>query len=245
MNLPIKIMPFGDSITASYPPYCSYRCYLDHLLHAANINFIFSGSQVLDAYNKVLLPACGDPAVDFDHRHEGYSGWAAADFLDPAKDNYIEKILDRKISMTDKVNIPQIVLMHLGTNDLNQHHPVPQIISDLGSLIDHFRGRNPGVAVLVAQIIPCSGLDWCADVPVLNAAIPTLAAEKNTLAAPVMVVDMYSGYDPMADNDSQSGAYVHPNDSGGAKMAARWMAAIQKYLNRTITHTYIPSVINP
>ena len=38
MEFPIKIMPFGDSITSSLNPYSSYRCYLDHMLKAAGID---------------------------------------------------------------------------------------------------------------------------------------------------------------------------------------------------------------
>ncbi len=249
--LAIKIMPFGDSITSSYSPssatgapMSSYRCWLDHMLDAANIYFIYSGSQYLDSYQNPL-PPCGDPLTDFDPRHEGYSGWLAADFLDPTKDNYIDKILDRTIYGTAKTNVPQIVLMHLGTNDLNKYHPISQIVSDLGSLIDHFRARNPSVAVLVAQIIPCAGHDWCSQVAALNAAIPAMADQKNTLSSPVIVVDMYSDYDPMVDNDLHNGDYVHPNSSGDLKIATRWMAAIQQYLNRSVTQTYIPDVINP
>ncbi len=243
--LPIKIMPFGDSITASYAPFSGYRCYLDHLLRAANISFIFSGSQVKDSYG-ADPPPCGDPATDFDHRHEGYSGAMAWDFLNNnAWPNTIDNILSRDIYGTGKTNVPQIVLMHLGTNDLGHDHPISQIIADLGSLIDHFRARNPNVAILLAQIIPGSGHDWCSLVPALNAEIPGLAALKSTLAAPVMVVDMYTDYDPLVDNDFHNGDYVHPTYSGYAKMAARWMEAIQKYLNRSVTHTYIPIVINP
>ncbi len=244
--LAIKIMPFGDSITSSYNPFMSYRCDLALLLRAANIYFIYSGSKIVDSYNNPP-PQCGDLPSDFYLSHEGYSGAMAWDFLyntDPNWPNTIDIILSRNIYNTAKTNIPQIVLMHLGTNDLGQHHPIQQIISDLRSLIDHFRAKNPTVAILVAQIIPCSGYDWCEQVDDLNAAIPALA-DKSTLLSPVMVVDMYSDYNPLVDNDSQGTYkyYVHPNSSGGAKMAARWMEAIQKYLNRTITQTYIPAVI--
>ncbi len=239
--LAIKIMPFGDSITASYPPFSSYRCYLDHMLDAANIYFIFSGSQYLDSYYKSLLPPCGDPLTDFDNRHEGYSGYPTSKFLDPQDANYIDDILSRDIYQTAKKNIPQIVLMHLGTNDLNQSIPIPQIVANLGTLIDHFRAWNPSVAVLVAQIIPCTGYTWCSQVDDLNAAIPALAAEKNNLFSPVVVVDMYSDYNPTAYNDPSNP--VHPNSSGDAIIAARWMAAIQAYLNRTITQTYVPIAI--
>ncbi len=241
--LAIKIMPFGDSITSSYSPFSSYRCYLDHLLHAANVNFIYSGSQVLDSFGDPP-PPCGDPLTDFDHRHEGYSGAATYNFLDPNWENNIDAILSRYIYGTAKTNIPQIVLMHLGTNDLNQSRPISNIIADLGSLIDHFRAKNPTVAVLVAQIIPCAGFDWCGNVKSLNDAIPDLAADKDTLASPVMVVDMYSNYDPLVDNNLNNGGYVHPNSTGDAKMAARWMTAIQEYLNRSLTQTFIPSILD-
>ncbi len=251
--LALKIMPFGDSITSSYSPssatgapMSSYRCWLDHMLDAANVYFIYSGSRYLDSYGKVL-PPCGDPATDFDPRNEGYSGYPTSYFLNPVDANYIDKILERKIYNTDKVNIPQIVLMHLGTNDLGWSPPVPipQIVANLASLIDHFRAYNPTVAVLVAQIIPCAGHDWCSQVAALNAAIPEMAAQKNTLVSPVMVVDMYSDYTPTVDNDFHNNDYVHPNSSGDLKMATRWMEAIQKYLNRSIVQTYIPEVINP
>jgi acyl-CoA thioesterase-1 len=244
VDTPIKIMPFGDSITSSFSPYSSYRCWLDHLLDAANITFIYSGSQTKDSYG-ADPPPCGNPLTDFDHRHEGYSGWATYNFLDPAMANYIDKILNRVIYGTSIPNVPDIVLMHLGTNDLGQGRPISQIITNLGLLIDHFRAKNPKVAIMVAQIIPCSGHDWCYSVDDLNAAIPGLASQKNTLFSPVMVVDMFSNYDPLVDNVLHNDDYVHPNNSGDAKMATRWMTAIQNYLNRTVTQTFIPTVITP
>jgi acyl-CoA thioesterase-1 len=254
MNAPIKIMPFGDSITASFAPYSSYRCHLDHLLHAAGISFLYTGSRTTDSYGQ-NLPPCGNPLAAFDPHNEGYSGAMAWDFLHEdhwksGATNTLEEILSRQITFQDGThgaNIPDLVLMHLGTNDLGHGHPIPQIISDLGSLIDLFRAKNPAVAILIAQIIPCQGADlpWCRNVPDLNAAIPGLAAQKSTLSSPVMVVDQYTGYNPPVDSFFSSNEYVHPNSSGDAKIAARWMEAIQKWLNRTIYHTFIPGVITP
>ncbi len=241
-GIPIKIMPFGDSITSSYSPFSSYRCYLDHLLHAANIPFNYAGSQTMDSYGNPP-PPCGSPLTDFDHRHEGHSGYATYNFLNPNDTNYIDKILDRVIFGTSMPNIPDVVLMHLGTNDLAQGYSVSEIIPRLGSLIDHFRARNPRVTIFVAQIIPCAAETWCSKVSNLNAAIPGLAAQKNTLTSPVIAVDMYSNYDPWVDNDLHNGDYVHPNSLGDEKIAARWMAAIQNWLKRTISQVYIPAVI--
>ncbi len=251
MNFPIKIMPFGDSITASFFPYSSYRCHLDHLLHAANIQFLYAGSRTTDSYGQ-NPPFCGNPPAAFDPHNEGYSGAMAWDFLHEdnwQKDavNTIDNILSRQITFYDGTageNVPDVVLMHLGTNDLGHGHPIPQIISDLGALIDHFRARNPKVAILVAQIIPCQSpnLPWCSNVPDLNAAIPGLAAQKSTVDSPVMVVDQYTGYNPLTDSFLSSNEYVHPNSNGDAKLAVRWMEAIQKWLNRSISHVFIPII---
>ncbi len=234
---PIKIMPLGDSITTSLLDFSSYRCYLDHLLDTAGVSFDFVGTQTTN-YNG-NNPPCGDPPTDFDHNHEAHSGAMAWDFLH--EDNWggtpkytIDYILSQ--------NVPDMVLIHLGTNDVFKAHSTEQIISDLGSIIDHIRAANPDVVILLAQIIPCSGLSQCGQIPALNAQIPALAAQKNTLFAPVIAVDQYTGYDVFNDNwyNSTLKEYVHPNSSGDAKMAARWIAAIQTYLNRTISQVFIP-----
>ncbi len=245
-------MPFGDSITASFAPYSSYRCHLDHLLHAANVSFLYAGSRTTDSYGQ-NPPPCGNPLTAFDPHNEGYSGAMAWDFLH--EDNWksgtintLDNILGRQVTFYDGTtggNIPDLVLMHLGTNDLGHGHSIPQIISDLGSLIDLFRANNPKVGILVAQIIPSQGLPWSGNVPVLNAAIPDLVAQKNTFSSPVMVVDQYSGYNPPMDSFVSSNEYVHPNSSGDAKIAARWMEGIQRWLNRPTHQVFIPVVFNP
>src|SRR5262249_35503922 len=57
----------------------------------------------------------------------------------------------------------------------------------------------------------------------LNMQVMAIAAEKSLPGSPVLVVDQYTGFDPMADTyDGQ-----HPNASGEDKMAAVWFAALQ------------------
>ena len=235
---PIKIMPFGDSITTSKDPYSSYRCELDHSLHAAGIPFIYAGTQTtnFDDHN----PLCGDPLSDYDHHHEGHSGAMAWDFLHT--DNWTgdpKYTLDYILSQ----NVPDMVLMHLGTNDLDQNHALSQIISDLGSLIDQFRAKNPQVIILIAQIIPCDPVQigpWCFNVDDLNALIPGLAVQKNTVISPVVVVDQFTGFSRTAD--TMDG--IHANSSGDAKMAAKWFEKIQIWWNYSPQHMFIPVVIN-
>jgi acyl-CoA thioesterase-1 len=213
--VPLKIMPLGDSITTSVTSEASYRYWLDHLLHTGNISFVFVGRE--------LNNCCyGDPKyLDFDRHHEGHSGYATWNFLDPAdpKHNDINTIL--------AANVPDMVLLHLGTNDLMQTTPnqrtVSEIVADLGKIIDKLRTANPAVRILLAMIIPSTAL-LPAKVKEFNYAVATLAAQKNTPQSPIVVVDQYTGFDATSGVDTFDG--THPNESGEKKMAARWYSAI-------------------
>ena len=245
MEFPIKIMPFGDSITTSKDNFSSYRCYLDHSLHAAGIPFIFAGTQTTNWSG--TNPPCGDPATDFDHHHEGHSGAMAWDFLHP--DHWsgtaytLDYILSQNIAGTSTANIPDMVLMHLGTNDLGHGHAISQIKSDLEALIDKFRASNPQVVILLAQITPCNAATvgaWCNNVAGLNAVIPSIAADKSTADSPVLIVDQYDGFDAAVDTIDGT----HADSSGNQKLAARWMAAIRAWWNTRFRKTYIPVIFN-
>jgi len=260
----LKIMAFGDSITSSIGdggcivpktggpaiiPQASYRYYLDKDLHAANIPFIFIG--------KVTENWCGQPlhAGQFDQHNEGHSGYTALNFLNPndAQGNYIDTILNSVSSGTTIPNVPDIVLMHLGTNELAQGFQISETINHLSILIDHFRAKNPNVAILLAQIIPCAPTThyvnppvrtYCAQIPALNAAMPALVAQKNTAASPVVLVDQYTGFSASTTGpnaDTYDG--LHPQKNGEIKMADKWLAAIQKLYSFVPKRTFFPVVL--
>lgn len=76
----------------------------------------------------------------------------------------------------------------------------------------------------MSQIIPlASNLNTA--VIALNAAIPAWAASQNTTASPIWVVDQYTGF---STSDLQDG--VHPNASGNAKMAAKYIDILKQIL---------------
>ncbi len=235
--LPIKIMPFGDSITTSvgdsynqFSPQASYRYWLYHSLIDTSINFKFIGTQTLNYGGAAKYS-------DFDPHHEGHSGYATYNFLNPADPNYIDKVLTPD-------NTPDMVLIHLGTcdfiYDLN-YYVIDNVITNLGLLIDHFRAKNPEIIILLAQIIPCRGHDGCFNIDDMNAKIPALANQKTTLLSPVVVVDLYTGFNAYAGYDTYDG--VHPNESGEKKMAAGWLKAIQLYWNYHLNKVYIPTIM--
>jgi lysophospholipase L1-like esterase len=196
----VKIMPLGDSITQGSGGEATYRYFLWHRLLGAGYRVDFVGSLTGVDW--------GDPKYpDFDQDHEGHSSYRADDVL-------LE--LDGWLS----ANLPEVVLVHLGTNDVTAGETTASTIQELGRIVDVLRSHNPGVIVLLAQIIPCEWNDSA--VRELNAEVPLLAAEKSTAQSPVLAVDQWTGFS--AAEDTSDG--VHPNESGERKMAARWYEAL-------------------
>jgi parallel beta-helix repeat protein len=202
---PVKIMPLGDSITQMYADHDSYRRPLWHLLQSGGFAVDFVGSQNL---NKNGPP----PHPDFDMDHEGHSGWRADEIL-------------AQIENWATTFQPDIVLIHLGSNDIFQYQSNSGTIFELGQIIDKLRLVNPSIKILLAQIIP--SIYEANAIIDFNQRLPGLAASKNTPQSPVVVVDLWTGFS--VSLDMYDG--VHPNDAGDQKMAERWHAALVNFLN--------------
>jgi hypothetical protein len=207
-----RIMPLGNSITQSYTGYDSYRRPLWHRLKNAGYVVDFVGSQQSN-HN-------GPPAhPDFDLDHEGHSGWRADQLL-------------AGIGNWASTYRPDVVLMHVGTNDMFQSQSVSSTLSELGGIIDRLRAVNPNVKILLAKLIlPTEWYGRLARVKALNDAIPGLVTQKHTTQSPVILVDQSAGF--YAATDTFDG--VHTNGSGENKMAARWYDALTQILPKPPT----------
>ncbi len=126
---------------------------------------------------------------------------------------------------------PQIVIMHLGTNNSWGNNQAPEIISSFTTLVSQMRANNPNMKIMVAKIIPmhptASGESCNNNVIDLNSRIDDWAKGLSTTQSPIIVVDQYTGFD--TTTDTYDG--VHPNDSGCIKMADKWFAALKDVLN--------------
>ncbi|KAK3323997.1 SGNH hydrolase-type esterase domain-containing protein [Cercophora scortea] len=197
----VRIMPLGDSITGS--PGC-WRALLWRKLQTAKItNTKFVGT----------LPAqgCG---FTYDGANEGHGGILATGIV-------AKKQLPDWLSQTH----PDIVMMHLGTNDVWNAQTPEAILAAFDAMVDWMRASKAGVKILVAQIIPMNPPNCAqcgARVVALNKAIPAWAAGRNTTESPVVVVDCWTGFDTA--KDTRDG--VHPNDSGNQKLADAWFGPL-------------------
>jgi hypothetical protein len=201
-----NIMPLGDSITESSQGLPSYRFYLWHLAIAAGYRIDFVGSR--------HGVANGPPAnPDFDSDHEGHSGWRADEIL-------------AHIHPWAAEASPDVVLIHLGHNDLCRGQSIASTAGDIGGIIDELRSVNPSVQILLAQVIPSSSTCH-ARIPSLNAELSQLAADKSRAESPVVLVDQYTGFDP----STMTYDGTHPLPSGESRMADRWFDRLAPLLD--------------
>jgi lysophospholipase L1-like esterase len=207
-SAPVKIMPLGDSITGS--PGC-WRALLWNRLQS-------SGYTNIDFVGTLPPQGCGVP---YDGDNEGHGGFLATNI---ANQNQLPAWL--------AATLPDVVMMHLGTNDVWSNIAPATILAAFSTLVDQMRASNPNMKILVAQILPMNPsncTDCAARVVAFNAAIPAWAAGKSTAASPITVVDQWTGFNDATD----TGDGVHPNDAGNQKMSDKWYPALTAYLSQT------------
>lgn len=206
-------MPLGNSITQGDMHHRTYRYHLWKMLRKNGYDVDFVGT-VHTNFNGV------NSTQDFDQDHEGHSGWRADQVLNGIPGQ-------RKLSDFVHDTSPDIVLMHLGSNDIFQGEPVDQIITELKDIIMNLRSSNADIIVLIAQILPVADRVVSERIMLLNRAIAELPASMG-LPSQLIVVNQFDGFDPY--KDTYDG--VHPNGPGEKKMADKWYKALQPVMKK-------------
>ena len=210
-NGALKIMPLGDSITASF---CWRPKLWQKLRQAGKTAFDFVGSQTSSD--------CG--VTGYDANNEGHGGYLVTTLTTG---------MIAELRGWIQTNTPDLVLLHFGTNDCWNSVAPGNVLTAYGVVVDELRAKNPNVWVLVAQIIAMNPINTAScttcqctacggRVQTLNGMIPAWAASKSTAASPVLVVDQWTGFNATTDTDDG----VHPNDAGSEKMATKWFNAL-------------------
>jgi lysophospholipase L1-like esterase len=198
---PTVIMPLGDSITDGFVVPGGYRIKLWNTITNAGYKMDFVGSM------------SNGPTELGDKNHEGHSGWR------------IDQ-LDTNINAWMDTYKPQIVLLHIGTNDIAQSYDVANAPTRLSGLVDKICAKLPaGGKLYVAKIVPLNNTDWNSKIKTYNSQLATVVQNKTAQGKPVYVVDMFSA---LTTADLQDG--VHPNRTGYDKMSDVWYNAIRNDL---------------
>jgi acyl-CoA thioesterase I len=230
----LKIMTLGNSITQGGEVNPSYRYELWKMLVDADLDFEFVGSMDTNWYREapdteqgadVASPVMGQEykGKKFTNRHEGHWGWATTDILN-GKENPTSYKRDKgKLTEWLKGYTPDVVLMHLGTNDLIHSKTLKGTIERVELVINQLRADNDEVVIMLAKITPIPATFANVDsTKQYNVLIPELASRLSTSKSPVIVVDLNSGF------NSNTFTYdsLHPNQAGEKFIAKRWFDAI-------------------
>ncbi|MEE9344214.1 MAG: PQQ-dependent sugar dehydrogenase [Methylococcales bacterium] len=208
---PIKILPLGDSITDSILGNPSYRRPLWHQLNTSGYNVDFVGRP---NYRHTTVPP---ELLDYDIDHEGHSGFEA---------NQIENSITAWLGGFTA----DIVLLHIGTNDLDRGpgrgelvgDTINETLTEIDGIIQKLRAQNSTIVVILAKIIPMRHYDTA----IFNDEIDAFVSARTTVFSPIVVVDQYAGFDAIADTYDN----YHPNSGGESKMADKWFLALQPFL---------------
>jgi hypothetical protein len=148
--------------------------------------------------------------------HDGHAGFRATGI-----------VADNQLPGWLSLTTPDIMMMHLGTNDiLSKTASTTEIISAYSTLVDQMRAQKASIRILVAKIIPVSpgGCDTCAQATRdLNDAVAEWARGESTVRSEITVVDCWTGFNSTADTVDG----IHPNGQGGMKLANAWFGPVR------------------
>ncbi|MEW6054964.1 MAG: GDSL-type esterase/lipase family protein, partial [Nitrospirota bacterium] len=212
-SVPVRIMPLGDSITFGYGEIPStdlitgYRQPLYQALINADHYVDFSGG--IYAGQSVV------PLFDFDH--EGHGGWGAKRVRPPYGGGiapYIQSFL--------AANPSDIILLHIGTNDISDNAENPADVMEILSNIDLV---SQDITVILARII--SRNDGKAlQTTQFNNAVEAAARVRIANGDKIIIVNQEGALNYSVDMWDM----LHPNNAGYGKMANVWFDTLHGIL---------------
>jgi hypothetical protein len=236
----LRIMPMGNSITFHHDTYSpplqenwgiriSYRYRLYQLLTAAGYTFDFVGNRNA-GFNYMPAEYCdnaGFPGItanqlvtllqtsynDFENMYEVNSP-------EEEDEHYLEN------------NPTDIILLHIGTNDLSQY-TVSESVDNVEAVLDEIQAfedaNSVTIPVFVALII--DRVPAHSETALFNVLLESLVNSRKSSGDILELVDMYDGasmiYDIQPDGDMVD--IWHPWYSGYEKMAQKWLEELESF----------------
>ncbi|MDH6120578.1 SGNH/GDSL hydrolase family protein [Kitasatospora sp. GAS204B] len=191
----LRVMPLGDSITVGVGSTDSngYRLPLWNLItQQSDFTASFVGSQRDGNFEQPW--------------HEGHSGW----MIDDLRANADDWLADSE---------PDVILLHIGINDLDRGDDKPHAADRLAALIDQIFDDRPGATVAVMGLIPTTG------------GLQDLVKQFNQQAQDLVPGELQLGrhlnyVDPPALTAAEFYDRLHPDDLGYARMANSFFGAL-------------------
>ncbi|AHH99332.1 FG-GAP-like repeat-containing protein [Kutzneria albida] len=196
----VRVMPLGDSITfgVGSSTGAGYRLPLSQA-QAGQSNYR------LDLVGSVRAGQLSDPD------NEGHSGWMINDIAG-------------QVDVWLATYRPDVVLLHIGINDLDRGADKPHAADRLAALVARIYADRPGVTLVLSGLIG------------VTPGLESLVADYNNRARALVAQYRASGgkivYEDLPLTSAQLNDRLHPNDSGYATMARAFDAGLrQGYAN--------------
>ncbi|MBN1392538.1 MAG: hypothetical protein JW947_07025 [Sedimentisphaerales bacterium] len=209
-NSPVKIMPLGDSITVGVgsTSFNGYRKPLYEAMVTNGYNFDFVGTQNNGDFS--------------DPQHEGHSGWHAE------KPDTIYDINDQVYGWL--VAYPaDIVLLHIGTNDISSGGQNANEVSNILDEIDRFSIDIKVILALIVNRRKDASASLQQATTQFNVDVNNMAQNRIAAGDDIAIVNMESALDYNIPGDMYD--TLHPNDSGYSKMANVWFNMLDSIIN--------------
>jgi len=203
----LRFMALGDSIThgVTRDSAKSYRHDLTRLLSNAGCRYSMVGSQQTNLGHRAFVSP-----------HEGYNGHRADHFL-TGLNNFAGN--NEGVSVAVNRYRPNVVLLHLGTNDMLQNQVVENTVAEIDQVISTL--LDAGADVLVANVIPVFFGGVQSRVRQLGDQLQSYVAQLGN--SRVRLVDVRSGF----TNSMMLSDNLHPNPAGEAHIASAFFNAVQ------------------
>ena len=226
-----NIWLLGDSITygAAVPSYVpgGYRTSLYTNLTARGYSFQFVGTRTENS--STTLTSAGQ------QWHDGWSGFTIADCTIAIGRNYsglYDEVSAWHATLVGKSQKPDIILLMIGINDLNQKYEVEAAPDRLDLLLTRLYNLNPQARVVISSLLDADSenayrhvppnTDISAPIENYNAAVASIVATRRAAGQSIEFVDIHVG---LTLDDLSDG--LHPSEAGYIKMADIWADAIE------------------
>ncbi|MET0791194.1 MAG: SGNH/GDSL hydrolase family protein [Polyangiaceae bacterium] len=212
------VLPLGDSITEGCctAPMGGYRVELfrQAVTNGKNITFVGTATNGPSTVQNRTFPM----------HHEGHGGYTIAGGGNGA---IAGAITDTAISSYH----PNIVLLMIGTNDINGNIDVAKAPTRLGQLMDEITTDAPAALLVVATIIPIGAPNADQRVQAYNATIPGLVSARASAGKHVVFLDTYTPFANDSNYQSTRKADgLHPNSAGYVVLGQAFYDAIAALL---------------
>ncbi len=213
---PCRVMPLGDSITQGYGSTGGgYRKELFRLAVEGGKNVTFVGNANDFAPNPPTV--AGQP---FPTNHEGHGGFTV---------NQIADLVDASISRHQ----PHVVLLMIGTNDLNGGQDAQGTAMRLDNLAGRIIQDAPDALLVVASIIPIENGNG-GKVQPYNSALADIVDRRAAAGDHILFADNHAAFTSRQDyGPAWMGDTLHPNDDGYVQLGASYYESIGDFLLST------------